>query len=185
MTNNNPTEEISVVEPSRTQEEPTVRQTSNSPKVSSSTSGYQSITKLMDEVSQEEGFEGLKNPDIRNLLMLQAKRESGFNHKAKSSSSTASGYFQFIDSTRNHYSTLSRKDFINDPKEQIRAAYKLLQDIHKTPNAQRLLSKGYNMAQVTALGWWYPDYMRMVLNGEKNFSKGGYSIKKALSDYQS
>jgi len=33
------------------------------------------------------------------------------------------------------------------------------------PNAIKLKEKGYNLAQIVALGWWYPDSMRMVLNG--------------------
>jgi len=52
------------------------------------------------------------------------------------------------------------------------------------PYAKKLLQNGYNKAQITALGWWYPDSMRMVLNGQKNFSKGGYSIKQALETYK-
>lgn len=191
MTNNNPSQG-DVIEPSQeeistptpTQERPL---TSQQRKFNFNVTGKGSdqLSRLIDEVSQESGYEGLRNVDIKNLLMLQAKRESGFNHKAKSSSSTASGYFQFIDSTRRRFSSMDKASFLNDPKEQIRAAYKLLNEIHNQPNAKRLLGKGYNMAQVTALGWWYPDSMRMVLNGERNFSKGGYSIKKALSDYQS
>ena len=178
-----------IIEPEQEEEvqkQETTKLSSNSSykPASPSTPGYNTLSKIIDEVSQEPGYEGLKNKDIKDLLMLQAKRESGFNHKAKSNSSTASGYFQFIDSTRKTFSTLDRKQFLNDPKEQVRAAYKLLKNIHESPNAQKLLSRGYNMAQVTALGWWYPDSMRMVLNGQRNFSKGGYSIQKALSDYQ-
>ena len=44
-------------------------------------------------------------------------------------------------------------------------------------------SQGYNDSLITALGWWYPDSMRMVLNGNKDFSLGGYSIKQAFEDY--
>lgn len=183
INNNRNNQEIIEPEQEEVQEEKTTAKSSYKP-VSPSTPGYSTLSRIIDEVSQEPGYEGLKNKDIKDLLMFQAKRESGFNHKAKSSSSTASGYFQFIDSTRKKFSTLDRKQFLNDPKEQVRAAYKLLKNIHESPNAQKLLSKGYNMAQVTALGWWYPDSMRMVLNGQRNFSKGGYSIQKALSDYQ-
>lgn len=149
----------------------------------SSSKGSETLSKLIDEVSDEQGFEGLKDPETKKLLMLQAQRESSFNPKARAKGSTASGYFQFIDGTRSIYSSTTRDEFMNNPKEQIRTAFKYLKDIHKSSNAKKLLEKGYNKAQVTALGWWYPDSMRMILNGENNFSKGGYSIKKALEQY--
>ncbi len=144
-----------------------------------------SLDNIIDEVSKEKGYEDLQNPKIKKLLMYQAKRESNFNPKAQNKTSSASGYFQFIDSTRKALSSLNKEDFLNDPKEQVRAAYKNLKNILNSPIAQTLLSKGYNEAQVAALGWWYPKSMSMVLNGNTNFSKGGYSIKQALSDYQS
>lgn len=145
--------------------------------------GQENFNKLLDEVSNEKGFEDLKDPEMKNLISLQAKRESNFKQKAKSSSSTASGYFQFIDSTRKLYSNYDKESFLNDPKEQIRAATKYLRHILNTTEAGKLLQNGYNKAQITALGWWYPKSMRMVLDGKKNFSLGGYSIEKALKDY--
>ena len=145
--------------------------------------GSETLNKLMDEISNEPGYEKLRDNNIRNLLILQAKRESNFNYKATSSSSTAAGYFQFIDGTRRRYSSVSRNQFINDPKEQIRTAYKYLMDIHSMPDAKELKKKGYNDALITALGWWYPKSMRMVLSGKRDFSLGGYSIRKAFKDY--
>lgn len=145
--------------------------------------GSNTFSKYLDEVSNETGFENLKNPEIRNLLMLQAQRESSFNSQARAKGSTASGYFQFIDGTRSRYSKSSREQFLKDPKEQIRAAYKYLQDILNMPQAKQLSQKGYNKAQITALGWWYPRSMQMVLDGQKNFSLGGFSIKQALEKY--
>lgn len=183
MINNNRNNQ-EIIEPQEEEQEAISKSPQKSSNKSSSVSNS-TLSQIIDEVSKESGYEGLKNPDIKKVLMLQAKRESGFNSKARSNSSTASGYFQFIDSTRKTFSTLNRQEFLNNPKEQVRAAYKLLKSIHESPNAQKLLSKGYNLAQVTALGWWYPKSMQMLLNGQKNFSKGGYSIQKALSDYQS
>lgn len=145
--------------------------------------GPENFNKLLDEVSNEKGFEDLKDPEMKNLILLQAKRESNFKQKAKSSSSTASGYFQFIDSTRKLYSNYDKESFLNDPKEQVRAATKYLRHILSTTEAGKLFQNGYNKAQIAALGWWYPKSMRMVLDGKKNFSLGGYSIEKALKDY--
>lgn len=147
------------------------------------TKGSKALSKLMDEVSNESGFEELKNPEVKKTLMLQAQRESNFNSGARSKSSTASGYFQFIDGTRTKYSKTTREQFLNDPKEQIRTAYKYYKDIHNMSDAKKLKEKGYNNNLITALGWWYPRSMGMVLNGNTNFALGGYSIKKALQDY--
>lgn len=143
-----------------------------------------SLDEVINEVSKEKGYEELQDPKIKKLLMFQAKRESNFNPKAQSKSSSASGYFQFVDSTRKSLSSLSKEEFLNNPKEQVRAAFKNLKNILNSSNAQALLKKGYNKAQIVALGWWYPKSMGMVLNGNTNFSKGGYSIKQALTDYQ-
>lgn len=145
--------------------------------------GSENLSKIIDEVSNEKGFEKLKDSHIKNLILLQAKRESSFNPSAKSTSSSASGYFQFIDSTRKRYSSYSKTDFLKDQKEQVRAAYKYFMDIHNSPSAIKLKEKGYNDALITALGWWYPKSMDMVLQGKRNFSLGGYSIKKAFQDY--
>lgn len=150
-----------------------------------STNTNNSLSEIIDEVSNEAGYEELKNQEVKNLLMAQAKRESNFNQKVQARGSTASGYFQLIDSTRKQYSSVGKENFLNDPKEQVRTAYKLYKDIWNTPTAKQLLNKGYNKAQVTALGWWYPASMKMVLKGNTNFAKGGYSIKQALNDYKS
>lgn len=146
--------------------------------------GKQKMEELIQEVSKESGFEGLSDPEVKNILMLQAKRESSFNPKAKNPTSTASGYFQFIDKTRQSFSNKTRQEFLNDPKEQIRTAYKYYQYIHNIPQAKQLKDAGYNNTFITTLGWWYPRSMQMVLEGVKNFSFGGYSIKKAFQDYE-
>ena len=147
------------------------------------TKGSKTFSKLMNEVANEAEFEGLKDPEIQRSLILQAKRESNFNSGARSKSSTASGYFQFIDGTRTKYSKVSKEQFLNDPKEQIRTAYKYYKDIHNMSDAKKMKERGYNNDLITALGWWYPRSMGMILNGNTNFSLGGYSIKKALQDY--
>ena len=160
----------------------TSSKTSSKKKITKS-KGADTLSQIIDEVSNESGFEGLKNQNTKDLLMLQAQRESNYNPSARSKSSTASGYFQFIDSTRKNFTDYNREDFLNDPKEQVRTAYRHLRYILNTPNAQKMKSQGYNDSLITALGWWYPDSMRMVLNGNKDFSLGGYSIKQAFEDY--
>lgn len=182
--NINNSEEIPIVPylPTEEKKSPSIQPSSKKIYITKSKES-DSLSKLIDEVSKEKGYEGLKDQETKNLIMLQAQRESNYNPKIKSNSSSASGYFQFIDSTRKQFSDYSKEDFINNPKEQVRAAYKYLKYILSMPNAQKLKTLGYNNALITALGWWYPDSMRMILNGNKDFSLGGYSIKKAFEDY--
>lgn len=172
-----------VQQPQQSTQQPEQQQTTSSAKVKPS-KGADSLSQIIDEVSNESGFEGLKDPETKQIIMLQAQRESNFNPTVKARTSTAVGYFQFIDGTRKRFSNASKDKFLNDPKEQVRTAYKLYQNIQSMPDAQELMRKGYNRAQVTALGWWYPRSMQMVLNGKNNFSLGGYSIKQALNDYK-
>lgn len=155
-----------------------------SPKSQTSVSGRSVLSGLIDEVANEKGFEGLKDPETKELLMLQAARESNFDSKIRSSSSTASGWFQITDDTRKSHSTYSREEFLNDPREQIRAAYKNLKYIWNLSAAKKLLEKGYNKKQITALGWWRPASLQEVLNGNFDHVEGGYSTKRAIADYQ-
>lgn len=146
--------------------------------------GADALSKVIDEVATESGYEELKDPEVKQLLMLQAKRESNFTSAIKNPKGSALGYFQMTDKTRQWLSNYSAQQFANDSKEQVRAAYKLYKYIWDRPDAQKLLANGYNKAQITALGWWYPMSMQMILNGKKDFSLGGYSIKRALNDYK-
>ena len=143
--------------------------------------GAKYVSQVIDEVSNEPGFEGLKDPEVKKLLMLQASRESSFNFKINS---PQAGCFQFTDATRKDYSSFNRQDFLNDPKEQVRAAYRMYKHRSNFKSYKELLKKGYNKAQVTALAWWLPASMDMLLNGQKNHSEGGYSITKALAQYK-
>lgn len=193
---NLPQTETTTIQPETIQEEPTIvpgidelktnseitKGATGKTKVNNS-NGAKNLSRIIDEVSKEKNFEGLQDPEIKRLLMLQAQRESDYDQNAKSSSSTASGYFQMLDGTRKHLSSKSKEDFLNDPKEQVRAAYKLIKEIHNMKQAKQLAQAGYNKDLITALGWWYPRSMQMLLDGQTNFSLGGYSIKKALKQY--
>ena len=141
------------------------------------------LYKYIKEVSNEAGFEGLKDPNIQKIIMMQAERESGYNQKITTKASSGCGYFGMLDMTRNSLSNASRKEFLNDGKEQVRAAYKLYKWIHSLKSAKELKKQGYNDELITVLGWWYPKSLQMVLNGKRKFSLGGYSIQKAFKDY--
>ena len=157
---------------------------SSTKKYNFESNGAKTLSSIIDEVSNEAGYEGLKDEITKKLIMLQASRESNFRQKVDNPEGSATGYFQFIDSTRKRYSNYSREDFKNDPKEQVRAAYKYLKDIQAMPQSKKLLNNGYNLAQVTALGWWLPKSMDMILSGTRNHSQGGYSIAQAINDYK-
>lgn len=166
-------------------QEPKQKQTKNSKVKVSTSKGANRLSQYIDEVSNEPGYEGLKDPETKRLLMLQAQRESNYIQNASNGQSSAVGYFQFIDSTRQRYSKVSKKDFINNAKEQVRTAYKYLRDIFNTKQARQLSNAGYNDALIAVLGWWYPRSMQMVLDGKRNFSLGGFSIQKAFDMYGS
>lgn len=152
-------------------------------KIDTTLPGYKNFMKALEEVSNEKDFNGLKDPEIRRIITTQAQRESKFDQNAHAKGSTASGYFQFIDSTRQKFSNYRKTDFLKDRKEQLRAAYRHFVAIHNMPSAKKLKAAGYNDDLITTLGWWYPRSMDMVLRGQKNFSFGGYSIKQAFKDY--
>lgn len=61
--------------------------------------------KSLEAVMDAQGITGEK----KQTLLKIAKIESGFNTKAQSKNSSASGAFQFIDSTRKQFSSMSKK----------------------------------------------------------------------------
>ena len=73
---------------------------------------------ILEQTLDKYGITGNK----KTTLMKIASLESRFNPKAQSKNSSAAGYFQFIDSTRKSYSSLSREQFKNSPDAQVLAA---------------------------------------------------------------
>ena len=132
---------------------------------------------------------------IKDYLMDTAAFESGFKQKARSSKSSASGWFQFIDSTRNSVlnqlgTKATREQFMENPKLQVLAAAKLYSDI--VSQAQRdgtiraAQAKGFSVEDVVHGYWLNPSWARAYfLRGEVIGSDAnGTTIPKYLEKIQ-
>lgn len=116
-----------------------------------------------------------KHPEdakYRQTLTEIAAKESNFNPTVKNSKSSASGYFQFINSTRKQYAPhLTREQFLNNPEEQISAAVKLLKANRNISNKFSNL-RGLSQLQVDYGMWFSPaalsNYLRTGKSGFKD-----------------
>ena len=107
---------------------------------------------VLEQTLDKYGITGNK----KTTLMKIASLESGFNPKAQSKNSSAAGYFQFIDSTRNKYSNLSREQFKNSPDAQVLAASQLYDD-----NARFLRNNGIAATgEAIAASWLNPKWTK-------------------------
>lgn len=92
--------------------------------------------------------------NIRNNLDYLAALESGYNIDVNNfKGSSALGWFQFLDNTRNLYNNQSRADFAKDPQAQLMAAAQ-----HYTKLQNSVRNKGGDPNDfVTMYGaWWRP-----------------------------
>lgn len=107
---------------------------------------------VLEQTLDKYGITGNK----KTTLMKIASLESGFNSKAQSKNSSAAGWFQFIDSTRNKYSNLSREQFKNSPDAQVLAASQLYDD-----NARFLRNNGIAATgEAIAASWLNPKWTK-------------------------
>ena len=132
----------------------------------------QLLSDTIDELGQQYPYIS----QIKDYLMDTAAFESGFKQKARSSKSSASGWFQFIDSTRNSVlnqlgTKATREQFMDNPKLQVLAAAKLYSDI--VSQAQRdgtiraAQAKGFSVEDVVHGYWLNPSWARAYfLRGE-------------------
>lgn len=110
-----------------------------------------------------------RNPqykDTKNILTAIAKMESNYNQGIKNPNSSATGYFQFIDSTRKSFSKVSRDEFIKDPNNQFDAAVKYYRQIQNTlkPYQDKIKRAGLTPLQVIYGMWWNPKSVINYLN---------------------
>lgn len=107
---------------------------------------------VLEQTLDKYGITGNK----KTTLMKIASLESGFNSKAQSKNSSAAGWFQFIDSTRNKYSNLSREQFKNSPDAQVLAASQLYDD-----NVRFLRNNGIAATgEAIAASWLNPKWTK-------------------------
>lgn len=134
--------------------------------------------KILEQTLDKYGITGNK----KTTLMKIASLESGFNPKAQSKNSSAAGWFQFIDSTRNKYSNLSREQFKNSPDAQVLAASQLYDD-----NARFLRNNGIAVTgEAIAASWlnpkWTKNYYKYGIAGGADAN--GTSVAKYINKFR-
>lgn len=134
--------------------------------------------KILEQTLDKYGITGNK----KTTLMKIASLESGFNSKAQSKNSSAAGWFQFIDSTRNRYSNLSREQFKNSPDAQVLAASQLYDD-----NARFLRNNGIAATgEAIAASWlnpkWTKNYYKYGIAGGSDAN--GTSVAKYINKFR-
>lgn len=133
---------------------------------------------VLEQTLDKYGITGSK----KTTLMKIASLESGFNSKAQSKNSSAAGWFQFIDSTRNKYSNLSREQFKNSPDAQVLAASQLYDD-----NARFLRSNGIAATgEAIAASWlnpkWTKNYYKYGIAGGADAN--GTNVAKYINKFR-
>lgn len=133
---------------------------------------------VLEQTLDKYGITGNK----KTTLMKIASLESGFNSKAQSKNSSAAGWFQFIDSTRNKYSDLSREQFKNSPDAQVLAASQLYDD-----NARFLRNNGIAATgEAIAASWlnpkWAKNYYKYGIAGGSDAN--GTSVTKYINKFR-
>ena len=114
-----------------------------------------------------------KHPEdakYRQTLTEIAAKESNFNPTIKNAKSSASGYFQFINSTRKQYAPhLTKEQFLNNPEEQISAAVKLLK-ANRNISSKFANLRGLSQLQIDYGMWFSPAALSQYLRtGKSNF----------------
>ena len=134
--------------------------------------------KILEQTLDKYGITGNK----KTTLMKIASLESGFNSKAQSKNSSAAGWFQLIDSTRNKYSNLSREQFKNSPDAQVLAASQLYDD-----NARFLRNNGIAATgEAIAASWlspkWTKNYYKYGIAGGADAN--GTNVAKYINKFR-
>lgn len=113
--------------------------------------------------------------DKRTFMLKSAYIESGYNQNSTSSKSSASGFFQFIDSTRKSILPgITKEQFLNNAELQVEAASKLYDnqlDMAKRTGAyQAAVNKGLSDPEIVAGMWLNPKW---AINYYKTGATGG------------
>lgn len=133
---------------------------------------------ILEQTLDKYGITGNK----KITLMKIASLESRFNPKAQSKNSSAAGYFQFMDSTRKSYSSLSREQFKNSPDAQVLAASQLYDD-----NARFLRNNGIAATgEAIAASWlnptWAKNYYKYGIAGGSDAN--GTNVIKYINKFR-
>lgn len=134
--------------------------------------------KILEQTLDKYGITGNK----KTTLMKIASLESGFNSKAQSKNSSAAGWFQFIDSTRNKYSNLSREQFKNSPDAQVLAASQLYDDNARFLRNNDIAATGEAIAASWLNPKWTKNYYKYGIAGGSDAN--GTSVAKYINKFR-
>lgn len=134
--------------------------------------------KILEQTLDKYGITGNK----KTTLMKIASLESGFNPKAQSKNSSAAGYFQFIDSTRNKYSNLSREQFKNSPDAQVLAASQFYDDNAKFLRSNGIAATGEAIAASWLSPTWAKNYYKYGTTGGSDAN--GTNVAKYINKFR-
>lgn len=133
---------------------------------------------VLEQTLDKYGITGNK----KTTLMKIASLESGFNPKAQSKNSSAAGYFQFIDSTRNKYSNLSREQFKNSPDAQVLAASQLYDDNVRFLRNNGIAATGEAIAASWLSPTWAKNYYKYGTTGGSDAN--GTNVIKYINKFR-
>lgn len=133
---------------------------------------------ILEQTLDKYGITGNK----KTTLMKIASIESGFNPKAQSKNSSAAGYFQFIDSTRNKYSSLSREQFKNNIDEQVLAASQLYDDNVRFLRNNGIAATGEAIAASWLSPTWAKNYYKYGI--ARGSDANGTNVIKYINNFR-
>ena len=133
---------------------------------------------ILEQTLDKYGITGNK----KTTLMKIASVESGFNPKAQSKNSSAAGYFQFIDSTRNKYSSLSREQFKNNIDAQVLAASQLYDDNVRFLRNNGIAATGEAIAASWLSPIWAKNYYKYGIT--RGSDANGTNVIKYINNFR-
>lgn len=133
---------------------------------------------ILEQTLDKYGITGNK----KTTLMKIASLESRFNPKAQSKNSSAAGYFQFIDSTRKSYSSLSREQFKNSPDAQVLAASQLYDDNVRFLRNNGIAATGEAIAASWLNPTWAKNYYKYGIAGRSDAN--GTNVVKYINKFR-
>ena len=133
---------------------------------------------ILEQTLDKYGITGNK----KTTLMKIASLESRFNPKAQSKNSSAAGYFQFIDSTRNKYSNLSREQFKNNVDAQVLAASQFYDDNAKFLRSNGIAATGEAIAASWLSPTWAKNYYKYGAIGGSDAN--GTNVAKYINKFR-
>ena len=133
---------------------------------------------ILEQTLDKYGITGNK----KTTLMKIASVESGFNPKAQSKNSSAAGYFQFIDSTRNKYSSLSREQFKNNVDAQVLAASQLYDDNVRFLRNNGIAATGEAIAASWLSPIWAKNYYKYGIT--RGSDANGTNVIKYINNFR-